>query len=177
MAAAGERQGVGEAAVGKRRMAGPLEFHVDETAVERGIVRHQPAVGDEFEERAGNGGKDGFVAQKGVAQAMDRLGIGRHGAFGIDVFVERAPGGNVIQQLDAADLHQPVAGGRIQAGRFGIEHDLAHGATVGGDGPGCKAVWHLCPEKAADHRRRPWQARSGDPVAGSADAAWPTMAA
>ena len=36
------------------------------------------------------------------------------------------PGGKAIEQLDTADLDQPIALERIEASGFGIEHDFAH---------------------------------------------------
>ena len=50
----------------------------------------------------------------------------RHVAFGIEIAVERLAGREAVDQLDAADLDQPMPGNGIEAGGFGIEHDLAH---------------------------------------------------
>src|SRR5690348_6135943 len=41
--------------------------------------------------------------------------------------MEGLAGRNAVEELDAADLHQPIATQRIEAGRLGVEHDLAHG--------------------------------------------------
>ncbi len=50
----------------------------------------------------------------------------RHGAFGVDILVIGAAGWHVVDQLDPADLHDPVAGERVKAGGFRIHHDLTH---------------------------------------------------
>ena len=50
----------------------------------------------------------------------------RHVAFRIEVAVERPAGRKAVDQLDAADLDQPVALDGVEAGGFGVEHDLAH---------------------------------------------------
>ena len=58
---------------------------------------------------------------------MNRERFGRHGAFLVDVFVERLAGGHVVVKLDRADLDDPVAGERIKPGGFGIKNDFTHG--------------------------------------------------
>src|SRR5262249_42889117 len=43
----------------------------------------------------------------------------------VQIAVELAAGGNAVDDLHAADLDQPVAGGGIKAGRLRVQHDLA----------------------------------------------------
>ena len=50
----------------------------------------------------------------------------RHVALGIDVAVEFAPGRDVVHQLDAGDLDDAVPVCRVEPGRLGVDHDLAH---------------------------------------------------
>ena len=46
--------------------------------------------------------------------------------LGVDVAVEGLPGREAVDELDAADLEQPVTLVRIESGGFGVEHDFAH---------------------------------------------------
>ena len=57
---------------------------------------------------------------------MDLKGRLRHVAFRIEVAVKRLAGREAVDELDAADLDQPIALKGIEPGGFGIEHDLAH---------------------------------------------------
>ena len=61
---------------------------------------------------------------------MHREGAGGHVALGIDIAMKGLAGGKAVHQLDAADLDDPVALQRIEAGGFGIEDDLAHQRSV-----------------------------------------------
>ena len=53
--------------------------------------------------------KTGLSARNAVRQAVDRVGLGGHGALRVDVLVEAAPGRHVVDQLDRADLDDAVA--------------------------------------------------------------------
>jgi hypothetical protein len=59
----------------------------------------------------------------------------RHVALRIEVAMKHFAGGKAIEQLDAADLDQPIALERIEAGGLGIEHDFAHHISHTGIGP------------------------------------------
>jgi hypothetical protein len=48
-----------------------------------------------------------------------------HVALGVDVAVKFAPSRDAIDDLDAADLDQPVTAQRIEPRRLGVENDLA----------------------------------------------------
>ena len=56
---------------------------------------------------------------------MNRESLFGHVAFGIDVTVKFAAGRDMVDKLDAGDLDDAMAFGRIQTGRFGVEHDFA----------------------------------------------------
>ena len=73
--------------------------------------------------------KRGLSRRNSVGQAVHRDRALRHVALGIDVDVEGAAGRQVVHQLDAADLDQPVAAQRVEPGRLGVEDDLAHHAV------------------------------------------------
>ena len=68
----------------------------------------------------------GLSDRKMVGQAVDRLGLERHVALGIEISVEVAAGLDPVEHLDAADLDHAVAAGRIEARGFGVEDDFPH---------------------------------------------------
>ena len=100
--------------------AGPVAIE-RRTAVQRRIA-------DEVEKLVGDFVKHRVLLQKFQRQAVDVESLDRHVPFGIDVFVKGAPGREPVQQLDAADLHQPVPLHRVEAGRFGIEDNFPQGS-------------------------------------------------
>ncbi len=51
-------------------------------------------------------------------------------AVGIEIVVERAARMTTVHQLHAADLDDSVTQVWLEAGGFGVENDLAHGARV-----------------------------------------------
>ena len=50
----------------------------------------------------------------------------RNVTLGMDVMMEDLAGRDAVEQLDAADLDQPMPLIGVKPGRFGIEHNLAH---------------------------------------------------
>ena len=70
----------------------------------------------------------GLLARNSARQPVHGKGFRRHVALGIDVAVKGLPGRHAVEDLDAADLDQPIAAQRIEASGFGIENDFAHGA-------------------------------------------------
>ncbi len=89
---------------------------------------HQPGViGDEVDESLRHLGEFGFVGQEFVAQAMHLEGALGHAAFGVDVDVEGLAGGQVVEQLQRADLDDAVAVFGVETGGFRIQDDLTHG--------------------------------------------------
>ena len=82
---------------------------------------------DEFQELVDHLVKQRLAGEELGRQAMHVKGLRRHVALGIDVAVKGLPGRHAVEDLDAADLDQPVAAQGIEAGGFGIENDFAHG--------------------------------------------------
>src|SRR5262249_41038301 len=56
-------------------------------------------------------------------------GVAMQIALRVQIAVELAACGDAIDDLDAPDLDQPVAGSGIKAGRLGVQHDLAQHET------------------------------------------------
>ncbi len=81
---------------------------------------------DERDQLVGDLGKPPVFRQEFGGKAMHRERVRRHVALGIDVAVKFPPGRDVMQQLDAGDLDDPVPVVRIEAGRLGVDHDFAH---------------------------------------------------
>jgi hypothetical protein len=75
-------------------------------------------------------GEQRLAGEELAGQAMHGECFGRHVALGIDVAVKGLAGRHAVEDLDAADLDQPVAAQRIEAGGFGIENDFAHGFSL-----------------------------------------------
>ena len=130
-----QQQRVDQPLARDRRPLDAIELGIDEADVERGVVDHQRRVGDEFEKIADHLGKQRFARQELGGKTVHRERLGRHVALGVDVAVKGLPGRHAIENLDAADLDQPIAAQRIKAGGFGIENDFAHQRS----GPGIKA--------------------------------------
>ena len=126
MLALGDLDGVDGAGQRDGRLAAALQFGIDELDVEAGIVDHQRGIAQELQEFFDHMREDGLVGQEVAGQAVDAGGLDRHIAFGVQVELQRAAGGKMIQQLDAADFHDPVALARLEARRFRVEDDLTH---------------------------------------------------
>src|SRR5687767_14986945 len=124
MAAARQRQRVDDAAARKRRTADALQLGVDEAQIERAVVGDERRVADELQELVDNLRKPGLVLQELVAEAVHGEGFGVHLAVRAQVAVKLTAGGNAVDDLDAAQLDQAIAFGRIKTGGLGVEHDL-----------------------------------------------------
>ena len=103
-----------------------VELGIDEADIERCVVDHQRRVGDEFEELFDDMGKQRLVGEEFAGKTVHGEGFRRHVALGIDVPMKGLPRRHAVENLDAADLDQPVAAQRIEARGFGIENDFAH---------------------------------------------------
>ena len=73
--------------------------------------------------------KTGLSARNAALRPCTSHASARHLALRVDVAVEGAAGRHVVDELDRADLDDPVAGVRIEPGRLGVEHDLTHRAA------------------------------------------------
>src|SRR5881227_3708166 len=126
MLAPRQQQGIDETIAPKQRLAAALEFGIEEGQVECGVVNDQRRIAEELDELLDDLREARLLLEKLGRQAVHRKGLGRHVALGIDVTVEGRAGGNAVEQLDAADLDQPMTLVRIEAGGLGVEHDFAH---------------------------------------------------
>jgi hypothetical protein len=104
-----------------------LQLRIDETDVERRVVDHQRRVAEKGKEVIGDGGEHRLVGEELGGQAVHLLCLLRHLALRIDIAVEGLTGRHPIEDLDAADLDEPIAAQRIESGRFGVENNFAHG--------------------------------------------------
>ena len=102
-----------------------FQLGVDEAEVEGGVVGDQRRIADEAQEIVSHILEERLVLQEVHGQAVHGDGVGMDVALGIEVAVELAAGGNAVDDLDAAEFDQAVAAGGVEAGGFGVEHDLA----------------------------------------------------
>ena len=61
---------------------------------------------------------------------MNREGILGHVAVGIQIALEMPAAGQMVHQLEAGDLDETMARGRIEARGLSIEDDLTHGNSL-----------------------------------------------
>src|ERR1700742_3103380 len=61
---------------------------------------------------------------------MHPLRLDRHVAFGIQIELQGAAGGEMIHQLDTADLDDTMAVAWLEPSRFGVEDYFAHHRIV-----------------------------------------------
>src|SRR5690606_27774938 len=108
------------------RVPAHTEFVVEEAKVELGVVSDQRRVLEEIEQLKRVLVEAKLVGEEGVGQAVDLLGRRGHRTVGVEVAMISAPAGGAVDQLDAADLYDPVAAQRIEPGGLGVEHDFAH---------------------------------------------------
>ena len=106
--------------------AAERQFGIEEAEVERGVMRDQRRIAEKFEQLVDALMETRLVRKEGDRQAVHALCLGGHVAIGMKIGVETAPGLDPVDQLDAADFDQPVTVGGTEAGRFGVEDDLAH---------------------------------------------------
>ena len=88
---------------------------------------HQRRVADKGEEFIRHGGKERFVGEEAVGEAVHPLRFDRHFPFRVQVEAQFVPGGEVIHQFDQADFHDAVTITGFEARGFGVENDLTHG--------------------------------------------------
>ena len=98
---------------GERRPAGSGQLHVQEGDVERGVVDHDRRAVDEGEELVGDGAEQRLVIEIPPSVSVNLRGLLGDVALGVDEGVERAPGRHPVDDLDGADLDNPVIGRRV----------------------------------------------------------------
>ncbi len=121
-----QQQRVHHAGAFEQRPLGTLELGIEEAHIEGGVVDHQRRVTQKGQQIVGDFMEARLVPQHLQRDAMHPESLFRNVALGVDVMMEDLASGDAVEQLDAADLDQPVPLIRVKAGRFGIEHDLAH---------------------------------------------------
>ena len=125
VAAPRQDEGIDDAIEGERRPRGALELGIDEAEVEGSVVGNERGVADEGEELVGDVLEQGFVLEELAGQAVhvDRIAVDV--ALRVEVAVELAAGGDAVDDLDAAELDQPVAGVGVEPRRLRVDDDLA----------------------------------------------------
>src|ERR1700716_222888 len=126
MLAARQQQRIDETLARDQRLAGAIELGIEEAEVEHCVVRDQRRIGDERDEVIDDFCEQRLVLEELDRETVDREGLGRHVALGIEIAMERLPARDAGGEPPTADLDQPMALVGIKARRFGVEHDLAH---------------------------------------------------
>src|SRR5262249_24787378 len=96
------------------------QLRVQKGQVELGVMNHQGVRADEAEKLVQDGRKRRLARKKFGCQAVDGKSILRHVALGIGVPAKTPPGRDMLNQLDAGDLDDPMPIARIETSRFGI---------------------------------------------------------
>ncbi len=126
MARARQQQGVEDGAVLRNVRAVLLaqqgKFVVDEANVERRVMDDQGGALDELEELFGDIAKARLADQEGIGDAVDVDGALVTLAVRLQVDVEVPPGQAPADDLDTADLDDPVAFADRHTRGFGIEN-------------------------------------------------------
>ncbi len=99
---------------------------IDETKVKRCVVDDQLRTLDEFEELVGNFAEARLIGQKLVGDAVNGDRALVHFTIRLQIDVVVPPGQAAADDLDTANLDDPVAIGHRHAGGFSIQHYAAH---------------------------------------------------
>ena len=125
-----QRQRVDHAVPAQQRPGQPIELGIEEGEIEGGVVHHQHGALEEGEHVVGQLGKTRLVAQELGGQAVHFEGLVGDVALGVQMAVPDASRGDAVDQLDAADLDDPVAVERVEPGGLGVEDDLAQASLA-----------------------------------------------
>ena len=138
-AAAGDGQRIDRPIRRDRRQADTAQLGIEEAHVEGRIVNDESRIADEVDEILGDGPEKRLVAKADPprnqrTRRIEQVGPEtvnleralRHETFGVDVAMKRVSARQVIFQFERANLDDPVALLRLEAGRFRIKNDLTH---------------------------------------------------
>jgi hypothetical protein len=104
---------------------GAIELGIEKAEIEGRVVHHEPGAIEEGEHIVGKLGKARLVAQEFRGEAMHVEGLIGHVAFGVQMTVPHPPRRDAVDQLDTADLDDPVAVERVEPRGLGVEDDFA----------------------------------------------------
>ena len=93
----------------QQHLLAALELGIDEAEIEHRVVRDQRRIADEGEQLLADVGEQRLVLEELGREPVHLERAVRHVALGIEIAVKHLAGRKAIDQLDAADLHQPVA--------------------------------------------------------------------
>lgn len=123
-----QHERVDEPILRQLRPAEELKLVVEEIPIEFGVVSDNRRIAEEFHQSVDDVGvaEIRLAAQCFIGDAGDADGCFRNGPARIDVDLKFAARRQVVDQLDAADLYDPVPLSGVEAGGFGIEDDFPH---------------------------------------------------
>jgi hypothetical protein len=104
-----------------------MQFAIDESHIEAGIMNNEISVPDELQETIRNLREDGIICEKCFRQSVDGERFIRHVSLGINVLMIGVSSRNVVIQLDTSNFHQSVSRAWVEPGRFRIKDNFTHG--------------------------------------------------
>src|SRR5581483_6799064 len=108
----------------------PPELHVQESHVERGVVDDELGAADELQELLGDLCETRLALELGARDAVHSERALVDVALGIQIAMKAPAGRAPIDELDAADLDDPMSEAGLETRRFRIEDDLPHGFAI-----------------------------------------------
>ncbi len=101
------------------------QLGVEKAEIETGIVDDERRISEKRQQLLSDIGEQPVLGEEFRRQAVDLVGFRRHISFGIEIALKMLAGRQVVDQLEAADLDDPVTRTWIEAGGLGIEDDFA----------------------------------------------------
>jgi preprotein translocase subunit SecB len=92
-----------------RRPFDALKLGVEEGDIKRRVVDHQRRVANEFQELLDHMSEQRLVGEELAGKTVHGICFSRHFALGIEMPVKGLAGRHAIENLDTADLNQPIA--------------------------------------------------------------------
>ena len=121
-----QRDGIDNREAVERRSVNQGQFRIEKLEVEFRVMDDQVAVTQEGNEIFRHVGETRLRAEKFGAKPMDPESFLGHVALGIDIGLVAAARRNPVDQLEAADFHDAVAGSGVETGGFRVEDDFPH---------------------------------------------------
>src|SRR5579872_1208447 len=160
MSATRDSQSIDDSAYRDRSMSEASQFRIDEPHVEFGVVDHQGVIADKGQKFRRDSRKDPLLRKDLGRMTMHAKSVFRNVALRIDQRMVDDASWNLMDDFDAADLHQTVALGRTQARRFRIKYDFAHRRIISGRSCRQYCATILASAPSSPRKDRWWRSRN-----------------
>ena len=121
-----ERDGIDNCKPLEWRPVDQGQLCIKKLEIEFGVVDHQVTVTQKGDEILRHVGEKRVGAEKFRAESVDPEGLLGHVALGIDISLVSAARWDPVDELEAGDFYDAVAGGRVKARGFGIKYYFPH---------------------------------------------------